>query len=77
MKLIPSARFIRTSDTIIIYLSSLHVGTDPETNEPYLHLNDDNVDTLDDMTKCKDIIHSSLVDHNFFKNDFFKSVLLL
>ena len=29
----------------------------------------ENVDSLDDMVKCKDIIHSYLVDHNFFKND--------
>lgn len=32
--------------SIVIYLSSLHVGTDPTTGAPYLHLNDDNVDTL-------------------------------
>ena len=35
------------SDTIVVYLSSLHVGTEPDTGEPYLHLNDDNVNLLD------------------------------
>ena len=32
--------------TLVLYLSSLHVGTDPTTGAPYLHLNDDDVQTL-------------------------------
>ena len=35
-------------DTIVVYLAALHVGTDV-TGKPYLHLNNDDVDTLDDF----------------------------
>ena len=35
-------------DTLVVYLAALHVGTDA-TGKPYLHLNNDDVDTLDDF----------------------------
>lgn len=34
-------------DSIVVYLSSLHIGTEPDTGKPYLHLNDVNVNMLD------------------------------
>ena len=34
-------------DTLILYISSLHFGTDPSTSKPYLHLNDTDTDELE------------------------------
>jgi hypothetical protein len=34
-------------ENVHIYLSSLHIGVDPHTNQPYLHLNDTDVRELD------------------------------
>jgi hypothetical protein len=39
---------LSTRDSIVVYLSSLHLGTDAR-GISYLHLNNDNVDTLDDF----------------------------
>lgn len=32
---------------LVLYLASLHVGVDPQTHRPYLHLNDDDVGTVE------------------------------
>jgi hypothetical protein len=37
---------LTTDDTLILYISSLHFGTDPSTAKPYLHLNDNDTDEL-------------------------------
>ena len=44
-------------DSIVVYLSSLHIGTEPDTGQPYLHLNDVNVNMLDAF--MRDVQHQS------------------
>lgn len=38
---------LSTDDRIVLYLSSLHFGVDPDTQNPYLHLNDNDVGVLE------------------------------
>ena len=54
---------LRPNDTIVIYLSSLHFGTEPDTGKAYLHLNDDNVNMLDAfMDEVHDLCLHALCD---------------